>query len=141
MVIPVKEDEKDKPVAIVEPTGPSLPPSSGKSSGLNPKKGSKSKRARLDSVLNGLYAKKGVKNSENNESNPESPTGSSDGSGDRTSCNNGTSPPQLNLELNSTADLQLKTKDGQAKIKILQRINDTDDVLNETFNQKSSSVR
>ena len=137
LVIPVKEDEKDKPVAIVEPTGPSLPPSSGK---INPKKGSKSKRARLDSVLNGLYAKKGVKNSENNDSNPESPTGS-DGSGDRTSCNNGTSPPQLNLELNSSADLQLKTKDGQAKIKILQRINDTDDVLNETFKQKSSSVR
>ena len=133
MVIPVKEDEKDKPVAIVEPTGPSLPPSSGK--GLNPKKGSKSKRARLDSVLNGLYAKKGVKNSENNESNPESPTGS-DGSGDRTA-----SPPQLNLELNSSADLQLKTKDGQAKIKILQRINDTDDVLNDSFKQKSSSVR
>ena len=137
LVIPVKEDEKDKPVAIVEPTGPSLPPSSGK---INQKKGSKSKRARLDSVLNGLYAKKGVKNSENNESNPESPTGS-DGSGDRTSSTNGTSPPQLNLELNSSADLQLKTKDGQAKIKILQRINDTDDVLNETFNQKSSSVR
>ena len=136
MVIPVKEDEKDKPVAIVEPTGPSLPPSSGK---LNPKKGSKSKRARLDSVLNGLYAKKGVKNSENNESNPESPTGS-DGSGDRTSGDR-TSPPQLNLELNSSADLQLKTKDGQAKIKILQRINDTDDVLNDSFKQKSSSVR
>ena len=137
MVIPVKEDEKDKPVAIVEPTGPSLPPSSGK--GMNPKKGSKSKRARLDSVLNGLYAKKGVKNSENNESNPESPTGS-DGSGDRTSGDR-TSPPQLNLELNSSADLQLKTKDGQAKIKILQRINDTDDVLNDSFKQKSSSVR
>ena len=137
LVIPVKEDEKDKPVAIVEPTDPSLPPSSGK--GLNPKKGSKSKRARLDSVLNGLYAKKGVKNSENNESNPESPTGS-DGSGDRTSGDR-TSPPQLNLELNSSADLQLKTKDGQAKIKILQRINDTDDVLNDSFKQKSSSVR
>ena len=137
LVIPVKEDEKDKPVAIVEPTGPSLPPSSGKA--MNPKKGSKSKRARLDSVLNGLYAKKGVKNSENNESNPESPTGS-DGSGDRTSGDR-TSPPQLNLELNSSADLQLKTKDGQAKIKILQRINDTDDVLNDSFKQKSSSVR
>ena len=135
LVIPVKEDEKEdkKPVAVVEPTGPTLEKKTKTKVTVGKVKvGKGSKARRLDSVLNGIYAKKGVKSNNGSE-------GSSDGGSPGRDSNTGRpdtpgSPDDIGdagqdeFPLSSEF-FSMKTKDGESKqIKILQRLNNTDDI-------------
>ena len=139
LVIPVKEDEKEdkKPVAVVEPTGPTLEKKTKIKSISNPVgkvKGKGSKAKRLDSVLNGIYAKKGVKSGNGSDNSGGSEGGSpgrENGGGrpDTPGSPDEDRNDDFCLTQNSEAFFSMKTKDGESKqIKILQRLNNTDDI-------------